>query len=287
MENPLKDGQQQNFLLEIFFEQDGLFKSWENFNRIHDLGSEKMFKWRQARHAIPESWKRIIRTNLETFNLSNGNMRTQHALYNASDYILEKCTSKMFYGKLIKNKIEKPTAQKKIEEKLPGQTLDWAKIYSYARQTTLDSFSRIFYYKLVNNILYLNASLTHMGLSNQPLCSYCNLENEVPIHLFYECPNTQRLWTELQNALINMAPLPNLSRKNALTGLPHESLTIAKHIHLIFIMTIYKRIKEGSCSLVVIKNKIKYIKRIESNMCFNNVKQRNINALKWARIHLT
>ena len=50
-------------------------------------------------------------------------MRIQHALFNAGDYTLEKCTSKMFYGKLIKNKIEKPTAQKTIEEKLPGQVL--------------------------------------------------------------------------------------------------------------------------------------------------------------------
>ena len=61
-----------------------------------------MFKWRQeARHAIPENWKQIIRTNLDTFNLSNGNMRMQHSLFNASDYTLEKCTSKIFYGKLI------------------------------------------------------------------------------------------------------------------------------------------------------------------------------------------
>ena len=149
----------------------------------------------------------------------------------------------MFYGKLIKNKIEKPTAQMKIEEKLPGQVLDWTKIYSYARQTTLDSFSCIFYYKLVNNILYLNASLTHMGLSNQPLCFYCNLENEVPLHLFYECLNTQRLWAELQNALSSMLILPNLTRKSALSGLPHESLPIVKHIHLIFIMTLYKKEK--------------------------------------------
>jgi hypothetical protein len=115
---PIKRWSTTKLFVGDFFEQDGSFKSWENFNRIHDLGSEKMFKWRQARHAIPESWKRIIRTNLETFNLSNGNMRTQHALYNASDYILEKCTSKMFYGKLIKNKIEKPTAQKKNRRKI-------------------------------------------------------------------------------------------------------------------------------------------------------------------------
>ena len=211
----------------------------------------------------------------------------QHALFNASDYILEKCTSKMFYGKMIRNKIEKPTAQKKIEEKLPGQVLNWTKIYLYARQTTLDSFSRIFYYKLVNNILYLNASLTHMGLSNSPLCSYCNLENEVPLHLFYEVSNTQRLWAELQNALSNMLTLPNLTQKSALTGLPYESLPIAKHIHLIFIMTLYKNRKFGTCNLTIIKNKIKYIKKIESHMCFNNTNQRNINALKWAGINLT
>ena len=41
---------------------------------------------------------------------------------------------------MIRNKIEKPTAQKKIEEKLPGQVLDWTKIYSYARQTTHSNF---------------------------------------------------------------------------------------------------------------------------------------------------
>ena len=126
-----------------------------------------------------------------------------------------------------------------------------------------------------------------MGLSNSPLCSYCNLENEVPLHLFYECSNTQRLWAELQNALSNMLTLPNLTQKSALTGLPYGCLPIIKHIHLIFIMTLYKKRKDGSCNLAIIKNKIKYVKKIESYMCFNNINQRNINALKWAGINLT
>ena len=126
-----------------------------------------------------------------------------------------------------------------------------------------------------------------MGLSNQSLCSYCNLENEVPLHLFYECSNTQRLWAELQNALRNMITLPNLTEKSALTGLPYGCLPIIKHIHLIFIMTLYKKRKDGSCNLAIIKNKIKYVKKIESHMCFNNINQRNINALKWAGINLT
>ena len=125
-----------------------------------------------------------------------------------------------------------------------------------------------------------------MGLPNTPLCSYCNLENEVPLYLFYECSNTQRLWAELQKILINMLTLPNLTQKSAFTGLPFESLPIVKQIHLIFIMTLYKNRKFETCNIaIIIKNKIKYIKKIKSHMCFNNTNQRNINALKWAGIN--
>ena len=49
---------------------------------------------------------------------------------------------------------------------------------------------------------------------------------------------------------------------------------------------LYKKRKDRSCSLAIIKNKIKYVKKIESYMCFNNINQRNINALKWAGINL-
>ena len=60
------------------------------------------------------------------------------------------------------------------------------------------------------------------------------------------------------------AYIAKFNPKSALTGLPHESLPIVGNIHLIFIMTLYKKRKDGSCSLVVIKNKIKFTKKIES-----------------------
>ena len=56
--------------------------------------------------------------------------------------------------KKLKLLVEKPTAQSNIEQKLPGIEIDWSKTYSYARQITLDSHSRIFFYKLINNILH-------------------------------------------------------------------------------------------------------------------------------------
>ena len=89
--------------------------------------------------------EKIIRENLSHFNLSNGSMRSQHALFGANNYVLEKCTSRMFYQKKLKLLVEKPTAQSNIEQKLPGIEIDWSKTYSYARQITLDSHSRIFF----------------------------------------------------------------------------------------------------------------------------------------------
>ena len=77
-----------------------------------------MFKWRQTRHAIPENWKQIIRENLFHFNLSNGNMRSQHALFGANNYSLEKCTSKMFYQRKLKSLVEHI-----FQKKLPVITL--------------------------------------------------------------------------------------------------------------------------------------------------------------------
>ena len=63
----------------------------------------------------------------------------------------------MFYQRKLKLLVEKPTAQSNIEQKLPEIEIDWSKTYSYARQITLDSHSssRIFFYKLINNILHL------------------------------------------------------------------------------------------------------------------------------------
>ena len=94
----------------------------------------------------------------------------------------------MFYQRILKASVKKPTAQSNIEQKLPEIEIDWSKkTYSYARQITLDRHSRIFFYKFINIILHLNVSLTNIIHSMNPLCSYCNLQNEVPIHLFYDC----------------------------------------------------------------------------------------------------
>ena len=52
---------------------------------------------------------------------------------------------------------------------------------------------RIFQYKLLHNILYLNEMLYKFGKNLSPPCSFCMEEPEDPIHLFHSCIKTNFL----------------------------------------------------------------------------------------------
>ena len=55
------------------------------------------------------------------------------------------------------------------------------------RRVTIDTNLRIFRYKILNNVLYLNEKLFKSKIVSSPLYSFCNSENETPIHLFHSC----------------------------------------------------------------------------------------------------
>ena len=59
----------------------------------------------------------------------------------------------------------------KCEIHLCRQDLDWASIYMIPRMVTVESKLRIFQYKLLHNILYLNDRLYKVGIVQTLLCS--------------------------------------------------------------------------------------------------------------------
>ena len=73
---------------------------------------------------------------------------------------------------------------------------DWKSIYLLPRRVTLDTNLRMFQYKLLNNVLYLNNMLFRFKKVDSPLCSYCNEEEETPLHLFHSCLKTKQLWNK-------------------------------------------------------------------------------------------
>ena len=65
--------------------------------------------------------------------------------------------------------------------------IDWTAIYVLPRLVAHDTYIRSFQYKILNIILYLNKKLHIFGIKSSPLFSFCNLYDETPYHIFYEC----------------------------------------------------------------------------------------------------
>ena len=73
-----------------------------------------------------------------------------------------------------------------------------------------NTYKRSFQYKLLNNVLFLNMKLHISGMKSSPLCSFCNLCDETPLHIFYECDRIKCLWSDLVQYFQNTLVLPTL-----------------------------------------------------------------------------
>ena len=162
---------------------NGAVLNWENFKNKFDLENKDLFRWRQMISAIPSEWKQKI--------LSHAPLEQpvlQHTLQLTRPLPLDKLSSKQLYLLLLRKIKKCPTSQSKISNLLSDQNLKWDELYVFGRKISIDSYSRMFYYKCTQNILFLNNVLFKMRLVNSPLCSYCHLANETIIHLFNDCP---------------------------------------------------------------------------------------------------
>ena len=72
-----------------------------------------------------------------------------------------------------KKKIKPPAPKAKISAKLKIMEDLWSRMYTMASKCTLDTKTRNFQFKILNNVLYLNKQLYKMNLSVSPLCSLC------------------------------------------------------------------------------------------------------------------
>ena len=128
---------------------------------------------------------------------------------------------------------------------------DWKKIYTLPRLVSIDSYTRTFQYRLLNNILYLNKQLFKMKLVENPLCSYCKIKQETSIHMFSECSISVSIWNKLERWLSPELKLPQLTPQSAILGfldsdLDIHDLKLINHILLIFKQAIYNLRKKST-----------------------------------------
>ena len=104
------------------------------------------------------------------------------------------------------------------------------------RRVTIDTNLQIFQYKILNNVLYLNEKLFKFKIVSSRLCSFCNSEDEIPVHLFYSCNQTKSRWSKFKELLNSEILLLQNMLQSAFFGFPDnkENFEIVNHLHLIF-----------------------------------------------------
>ena len=142
----------------------------------------------------------------------------------------------------------------------------------------IDTNLRMFQYKILKNVLYLNEKLFEFKIVSSPLCSFCNAKNKTPIHLFYSCNQTKSLWPKLQDLLNSEILLPQKYVTECFLWFSRElkkkkKIEIVNHLHLIFKCYLFKVRDTRKASLEGLKKNIIKICNIEKQICFHHSKK--------------
>ena len=130
---------------------------------------------------FPERWKFIIKENYD--NATNLIIRDHHLIKGSRVITLDKVTSTKIYSILISKVQNKPSSSIYFENLFNDYNIDWTTIYMSPRLVTYNTYMRSLHYKILSKVLFLNNKLSTFGIKPSPLCSFCNLYDETPLHL--------------------------------------------------------------------------------------------------------
>ena len=192
-------------------------------------------------NSIPEKWKLTIKQS--SSDAKNLIIHGRHLIKGSRILIIEKLTLKELYQILVSSRTNKVTSVTYFETKFNANSLDWTKIFILPRLTTCNTYLRSFQYNILHIILFLNKKLYLSGITKSPLCSYCNTNDETPIHLFCECNSIKSSWLQLNKHFDSNLKFPELTPQIPIVGIFNDSVSnihLMHHILLLFKLYIYK-----------------------------------------------
>ena len=223
---------------------NGRLKSWDEISKDFNIGPIEFLEWYGLIQSIPSIWKASILGNPINQEVYNSVSRNGETII-INNVIMEIGTIKTrhIYEQLIGRKVKEPSSKLYFNRKFDlEEDFPWDKVYTLPYNTTVESKTRVFQYKILNNILYLNKRLYRMELAESPLCGLCKLHFETVSHLFFECKVSSQLWKEIQGEFYPYLILPNLDIKLILFGILHDQdqQKVKNHIILSFKKFLYE-----------------------------------------------
>ena len=135
----------------------------------------------------------------------------QSSTGNTTAHLFQNLHPNSVYRKFIWNTFQTPSAQKTVLKISLCSNIEWNWAYILPILCTIDSYLRVFQYKILNNILFLNNRLFKMGKVDSSLCSFCKVTSETIVHTFCSCNKSKLLWQKIQNLCKPAFSLPELS----------------------------------------------------------------------------
>ena len=143
------------------YESDGKLKSFDQLSQ-NNLPKEMYFKWMQLIDAIPSCWKCSLTLHDQlTENSTEPESKFLIPVDNNLKVPCSKLTCKLIHSVLVKNNQTKPTSVGYWQQKLNKQFDDksWEQMFLMPRKATIESNTRCFQLKIINNALFLNSQL--------------------------------------------------------------------------------------------------------------------------------
>ena len=113
--------------------------------------------------ALPANWRKFLKecrtASISNLSFSNNVHLKQNSvqLYNLAARIVHEI--------LIQPIKRNPTAKRTMEALLQEPNIEWSLVYTLPRKVTIDTSTRIFQYKILNDILHQNNRLYKMTIT--------------------------------------------------------------------------------------------------------------------------
>ena len=126
---------------------NGKYKSWDAIKYEYNSTDKEKFRWLQLVHLMPKLWVEAL----------NKDLGLSVILANYDQNLIKNCP---WY-----------TRDKLVSQEL-NLNLKWKEIYILPRKVSIDRNLRMFQYKILNNILFLNDLLFKFKKVQSPLCFF-------------------------------------------------------------------------------------------------------------------
>ena len=126
-----------------------------------------------------------------------------HLIKGSKIMTLYELTSTELYSILILKVQNKHSSNIYFENLFNHYDIDFISTYMLPRLVMHNNYMRSFQYKILNNILCLNKKRHTFGIKSSLPCSFCNLHDKTPFHIFCECDRVKYLWSDLFQSFQN------------------------------------------------------------------------------------